>query len=138
MKNKIQLSVLLIFAVIMIVGVQGCKKYPEGPMISLSSRTSRVSNSWKVDNYKVNGTDYTSLVSGYTEIYSTDGNYSYKFGLLSGTGKWASQNNDLEIRVTGTDNQTSVTLFIQKLEEKQFWYYYMDGNDKKEFHMIEE
>ena len=138
MKNKIQLSVLLIFATMMVIGIQGCKKYPDGPMISLSSRTARVSNSWKVDNYKVNGDDYTSLVSGYTEIYSTDGNYSYKFGLISGTGKWAFQNNDAEIRITGVDNQSSETLFIQKLEEKQFWYYIMDGNDKKEFHMIQQ
>ena len=138
MKNKKQFAVLIIFVSMILVGIQGCKKYPEGPMISLNSRTSRLSNSWKVDNYKVNGDDFTSLVSGYTEIFSTDGNYSYKFGLISGTGKWVFQNNDLEVRITGTDNQSSETLFIQKLEEKQFWYYYMDGTDKKEFHMIEE
>jgi len=138
MKNKIQLPALLLLAAIAIIGIQGCQKYPDGPMISLKSRTERVSNSWKVDNYKVNGDDFTSLVSGYTEIYTTDGNYSYKFGIISGTGKWAFQNSDEEIRITGTDNQSSVTLFIQKLEEKQFWYYIMDGTDKKEFHMIEE
>lgn len=138
MKNKKQWSILIVFAVILLLSIQGCKKYPDGPMISLTSRTERVANSWKVDNYKVNGDDYTSLVAGYTELFSTDGNYSYKFGLISGTGTWAFQNKDAEIRITGTDNQSNVTLYIQKLEEEQFWYYIMDGNDKKEFHMVEE
>jgi len=138
MKNKKQFTVLVIFAAMVFIGIQGCQKYPDGPLISFKSRTERVSNNWKVDNYKVNGNDYTSLVTSYTELFTTDGNYSYKFGLLSGTGKWAFQNKDTEIRITGTDNQSAVTLFIQKLEEKQFWYYIMDGDDKKEFHMIED
>jgi hypothetical protein len=138
MKNKNKLTVLIICAAFMLVGIQSCKKYSDGPIISLNSRTERVANTWIVDNYKINGSDFTSLVSGYTETYSKDGNYSYSWGAISGTGTWAFQNKDAEIRITGTNNQTSVTLYIQKLEEKQFWYYYMDGNDKKEFHMIEE
>jgi len=137
MKNLKQYVMLVVFTSIMFIGFQGCKKYPDGPLISFKSRTERVSNSWKVDNYKINGNDYTSLVTGYTELFTKDGSYSYKFGLISGTGTWVFQNNDAEIRITGTDNQSTVTLHIQKLEDKQFWYYIMDGNDKKEFHMIE-
>lgn len=138
MKNKIKLTALIILTGLMIVGIQSCKKYSDGPIISLNSRTERVANTWKVDNYKVNETDLTSLVTDYTETYTKDGNYSFKWGVLSGTGNWAFQNSDTEIRITGTDNQSSETLFIQKLEEKQFWFYYMDGNDTKEFHMIQE
>ncbi len=119
-----------------IITVTGCKKYPDGPLLSLHSRTERVANTWKVDNYKVNGNDYTSLVSGYTETYSKDGNYSYTWGSVSGTGSWKFQNSDKEIALTGISNQSSYTLVILKLEEDQFWYYYMDGSDKKEFHMI--
>lgn len=115
----------------------GCQKYSEGPMLSLRSRTERVANTWKVDNYKVNGSDYTSLMGGYTETYSKDGNFSYAWGNLSGTGKWAFQNKDAEIKISGINNTSSQTLFILKLEEKQFWYYYMDGNDRKEFHLVE-
>jgi len=137
MKNKFKSIVIVLFSGTMLLSVQGCKKYNDGPLISLASRTERVANTWKVDNYKVNGNDYTSLVTNYTETYTKNGNYSYEWGSFSGTGTWAFQNNDKEIRITGTDNQTSITLFILKLEEKQFWYYYMDGNDKKEFHMIQ-
>ena len=138
MKNKIKLVVLIAFAGLLTFGVESCKKYPEGPTISLRSRKERVANTWKVDNYKINGTDFTSLVADYTETYTKDGNYSYKWGILDGTGTWSFQNNDEEIKLTGTSGtQSSHTLIIQKLEEKVFWYYYMDGNDKVEFHMIE-
>lgn len=129
------ISILL--GIITLTSIQSCKKYPEGPGISFRSKTERVSNTWKVDNYKINGSDYTSLVVGYIETFSKDGNYSFSFGSIVGTGKWEFQNKEMEIRITGTSNQSSETLFIQKLEEKQFWYYYMDGNDKMEFHMIQ-
>ena len=137
MKNKMKLTAIIIISGLMLFGIQSCKKYEDGPMFSLSSRTQRVANKWKVDNYKVNGTDYTSLVSDYTETYTKAGAYSYQWGILSGTGTWAFQNNDAEILITGIDNQSTVTLVIQKLEEKQFWYYIMDGSDKKEYNMIQ-
>ena len=135
-KNRISTFVILI-AVLVIATNMGCKKYPEGPMISFHSRAERVANTWKVDNYKINGSDYTSLVAGYTEMYTKEGNYSYSWGGVNGTGTWVFQNKDSEIRITGTSNQSDYTLVILKLEEKQFWYYYMDGKDKKEFHMIQ-
>ena len=136
MKTKITV-LLILLSTITITSIESCKKYPDGPVLTFESRTARVANTWKVDNYKINDVDYTSLVSGYTETYSTDGNYSFSWGVLVGTGSWAFQNNDAEIRITGVDNMSSETLYILKLEEKEFWYYYMDGNDKKEFHMIE-
>ena len=36
----------------------------------------------------------------------------------------------------GSDGHSSGTLYILKLEEKQFWYYTMDGNDKYEYHLV--
>lgn len=134
MKSIHKFSLLIFLSAI--ITVSGCKKYPDGPVLSLHSRAERVANTWKVDNYKINGSDYTSLVSGYTETYSKDGNYSYAWGNASGTGSWKFQNSDKEIALTGINNQGSYTLVILKLEEDQFWYYYMDGSDKKEFHMI--
>ncbi len=138
MKANFKISVvLLLLACMALPALQGCKKYPDGPALSLRTRTARVANTWKVDNYKINGNDYTSLVSGYTETFSKEGAYSYSWGNTAGTGTWAFQNEDQEIRLTGVSNQDSYTLVILKLEEKEFWYYYMDGNDKNEFHMIQ-
>lgn len=137
MKTNRKFSVLpLLFAFMILFSVQSCKKYEDGPEFSFASRTERVANTWKVDNYKVNGTDYTSLVSSYNETFTNKGAYSYTWGVLNGSGTWAFQNKDSEIKLTGGDGQASRVLFIQKLEEKAFWYYYMDGNDKHEMHLV--
>jgi hypothetical protein len=136
MKNSFKMILLMMIIGIVIPFNQGCQKYPDGPVISLKSKTTRISNTWVIDNYKLNGTDYTSLVSGYSETFTKEGGYSYKFGLLEGTGVWAFANNNEIVRITGIDNQSNVDLVIQKLDDSQFWYYYMDGDDKKEFHMV--
>lgn len=136
MKIKITAMLLLIVA-FTITATVGCKKYPEGPAISLHSRAERVANTWKVENYKINGTDYTSLVSGYEQTFSKDGAYSFSWGSTNGSGTWVFQNDEAEIRITGTNNQSSETLYILKLKEKEFWYYIMDGNDKQEYHLLQ-
>jgi len=138
MKKIKKISIILtLLAITMMPLVQSCKKYPDGPLINFYSRTGRVANTWRVENYLKNGTDYTSLMAGYTETYTENGNYSYSWGNLSGTGVWAFQNSDTEIRLTGISHQESRTLTILKLENKAFWYYYFDGNDRIEFHMVQ-
>jgi len=134
MKNRFYFLALI--SILLATTIQSCQKYSDGPMFSLRSRTERVANEWKVDNYSINGTDFTSLVSNYTETFTSNGGYSYSWGLLNGTGTWKFQNNDEEIQLTGTDNQSDRTLVILKLEEDAFWYYYMDGNNKYEIHLI--
>ena len=137
MKKTKKISIILtLIAISMMPLVQSCKKYPDGPLINFESRTSRISNTWRIENYQKNGTDFTSLMAGYTETYTKDGNYLYLWGSHSGTGVWAFQSNDEGIRLTGVSNQESHTLVILRLESKSFWYYYMDGNDRHEFHMI--
>jgi hypothetical protein len=136
MKNIKKLSVGLVLAVLLLASVQSCSQYPDNNGITLVSKIDRVSKTWEVENYKVNGVDYTSLVSSYTETFTKTGDYSYLWAIIGGTGTWAFQNNDAEIKITGTTNLTSKTLVILRLENTEFWYYYMDGADKKEFHMI--
>lgn len=136
MKNSIKLSAIIIFTILMMPVFQGCEKYVDGPSFSFKTRAERISSRWEVENYKINDNDYTSLVSNYSETFSKNGDYSYSWSIGNGSGTWVLQNNDMEIQLSGSDNRSSRTLFIQKLEEKSFWYYYMDGNDKHEFHMI--
>ena len=136
MKNKKSSLFIIVLVGLMLLGVQGCSKYPDNEGITFVSKLDRVTNVWKVDNYKLNDVDYTSLLAGYTETFTKEGSFSYQWAILGGTGTWAFQNKDAEIRMTGVNNQTSRTLYILKLEENAFWYYYLDGNDKKVFHMI--
>lgn len=135
MKNKILIPVLLT-AFLTTLLYSSCKKYPDGPNFSLRSRSERLANRWEIENYKINGTDFTSLVSGYSETYSKKGAYSYTWGILNGSGNWDFQNADKEIKLTGSDGQSSRRLYILKLEEKSFWYYYYDGTDKYDLHLV--
>jgi hypothetical protein len=134
---KTNISVLILALMFLSIPIlQSCKKYEEGPTVSLRSRTERVANKWQVENYKINGEDYTSIVSEYTEQFSKPESYSYTWGNLDGAGTWAFQNNDKEIKLKGNDDQSSRTLYITKLEEKSFWYYYMVDGDKYDVHLI--
>jgi hypothetical protein len=136
MKNSFKMVLIMVLFGVVLPFSQGCQKYPDGPLISLKTKSARISNTWEVDNYKVNGTDYTSLVSGYSETFTKEGTYTYEMGLFNGTGTWAFTNNNETVLITGVDNQSTVELVIQKLDDSQFWYYIMDGSDKKEYHMI--
>ncbi|MFN5415588.1 MAG: hypothetical protein ACK5B9_00925 [Flavobacteriia bacterium] len=129
-------AIIILGLAIILPTLSSCSKYENGPALSLRSKSERVANTWKVDNYKINGDDVTSLVTSYYEIFSKDGNYSYSWSLFNGVGKWEFQNNSKEIKLTGNDDHSSRTLYILKLEENEFWYYSMDGSDKHEFHLI--
>ena len=136
MKNTKSLFAIVVLAVLMLVGAQSCSQYPDNNGITLVSKVDRVSKTWIVDNYKINGVDYTTLVTAYTETYTKQGAFSFQWAILGGSGTWEFQNKDAEIRITGDSNLTSRTIFILKLEDAEFWYYYMDGADKKEFHFV--
>ena len=131
----------LVLAMLMIVSttIISCKKYPDGPSLSFRSRTARVSNTWKVDQYLFNGSDQTSTMTSinYSETYDKSGNYSYSSSLGGGSGKWVFQNNDEQIKRSGVSSQSSQDLIILRLKQREFWYYYMDGNDKHEFHLVQ-
>jgi len=130
-----------IFSIILIIGASltGCKKYEDGPALSFSSKTARVSNTWKVMSYTINSADITPFLTSinYTETYDKDGNYSYNSTLNAGAGKWEFQADKEQIKRSGVSGQSTETLYILRLKEKEFWYYFLDGNDKHEIHLQE-
>ena len=135
--NSIKLKQIAI-VLTLIISLWSCKKYEYGPLLSLRSKTERVANTWRVEQYKINDADNTSVLTSinYTETYDKDGNYSYSSSLGSGSGKWVFQNNDQEIRRSGVSGQSSETLYILKLKENEFWYYYLDGSVRHEIHLV--
>jgi hypothetical protein len=137
MKNA-KLIVTILLAVLLELGLNSCKKYPEGPVLSLRSRKERVANNWKVEKVTFNGNDITSNYTNisFNETYDKKGNYSYNSTLGSGSGKWSFQNNDTQIKRQGVSGMSTVELTILKLKEKSFWYRFNDGKDTFEFHLI--
>lgn len=135
------MKIKIIYTCIVIVtaSIIGCKKYEEGPILSLRSKTARVANTWKVESFTMNGSDFTSTFTSinYTETYDKDGNYSYNSSAGSGSGKWVFESDKEQIKRSGVSGQSSATLYILRLKEREFWYYYMNGNDRHEFHLKE-
>ncbi|HEX7414887.1 MAG TPA: hypothetical protein VF411_12660 [Bacteroidia bacterium] len=134
MKTKNILAGLLIILSLL----TACKKYPDGPWISLESRAARVANVWKMEQVTLNGLDVTSTYKNinYIETYDKIGNYSYSSTVGSGSGKWAFENRDTQIKRSGVSGQPSEDLTILRLEEKSFWYKFIDGKDSYEFHLM--
>lgn len=137
------LSKLFLF-IFSIALLSSCKKYEEGPLLSLRSKEARLANSWKVEKYLENGVDKTSnsqsFFDSYSEEFTKDGIYSYSYVIgndtYTGSGKWEFQSDETEIKVSGVSGASSETLVILKLKNDEFWYYIMDGSDKQEYHLI--
>lgn len=136
MKKTIIKITNLALAIFLLISFNGCTKYEEGPNFSFRSKNERLSNIWKVENYKINDKDYTSLVTSYTETFSNQNAYNYSWGILKGEGSWVFQNDDKEVKLTGNDDQSQRVLTILKLEEKTLWYTYTLDGDKHELHLI--
>lgn len=146
MKNfKFNLAFTFLIGILIFPAIEGCKKYPEGPSISARSKAARIANSWRVESYSKNGLDQTadfmSKKVSYIETFTKDNRWSYTYinpndgKIKAGDGNWRFLNDDKQILITeGSDLHL---LTILKLKEKEFWFYYTDGDDRKEFHLMQ-
>lgn len=142
---------------ILVVGAcvlfDGCKKYPEGPSISLRSKKERVANTWKLDALISGGVDSTAYFTNYFKDYTVsltkNGSYTISyyvaipnFGNISNTesGSWAFKSGKEELLITPTSIAIGTlpapsTLQILKLYEKEMWLRGFYGNSQsKEYH----
>lgn len=106
-----------------VVGIlNSCKKYDESPVLSLKTKTKRLSREWQIQDYYRNGNMETSqlLITNYLESYNKNGSHTRIYidkneNRVSETGQWKFDNNKEEIRVTGigsiewTDQTSSVS-----------------------------
>ncbi len=139
MKKKMILPLIALIA----ITFSACRKYEEGPGISLLSRKRRVENSWFVEKCLVNGADSTAVYAQYYagEFYDLDGNYRtlyarHIWGVTPAEvyGTWEFQNRDREIKRTLSDGTIEIIEII-RLKNNSFWYRTKCGNDVVEFHL---
>lgn len=143
MKKIILYSLLIaIFSAFFI----GCKKYPDGPSLSLLSRKARLSNTWHLSKYYENGVDKTAdfnaIFQNAVITIAKDGSYSLKykaFGVTdySETGTWRFTDDDAYFETNPTNGTGSVAQHrILRLKDKELWYEDSDANGLKEYHLI--
>lgn len=123
---------LLSVAALMIGGIAltSCKKYEEGPALTLLSKKARVAGTWELEAYLENDVDKTSdyrqVVTGETIVYEKDGsytaNYQTVFGEQNDAGSWEFINDKLEIKgVSNTAGNDPDTMVIVRLKNKEMW-----------------
>ncbi len=130
MKTKnILLSLLVLVS---IITFDSCKKYPDGPMLSLRTKTERVSNVWRVEKLTKNGTDIT--VSATEKIYEfkKDGTFIYSSGSKVVQGTWAFIDKKERLDVKTSD---PFKWDILRLKEKEMWVRENDA-DFFEYHLV--
>jgi hypothetical protein len=115
-------QIALLFTGIALVTISSCKKYPDGPLLSLHSKEKRIAGSdyktWDVVYYSINGLDSTSYLQaqpyygkfGFYSKNAKDPNYFYTSGCGT-SGKWKLTNNKKDLYIYQRQRCTSVPQF---------------------------
>ena len=106
----------------------GCKKYEDGPLISIIPKNERVANTWVIDRAMADNQDVTADYNQYQLYLTRDGDAeltaSYKvFGVTYTTdtdGTWEFTNNKDNIKFDYEDDGQDKEYQILKLTEKEF------------------
>jgi hypothetical protein len=117
------------FFLVLGLTLPACKKYDEGPLISLTPREERIANTWVIDKAIEAGNDVTSSYDNYVLVLTTDHaatlNAQYEFfGVPINTqtnGTWAFGNDDENLILDFEDNVADGTYLILRLTEPQLW-----------------
>lgn len=127
MKHLAQLSLFILF-----ISFASCKKYEDGPAISLLSKKARIANIWKVDTYYLNGkdktTEYRQLVVREKLIFFQSGEFQYSelsnwiWATPEYSGTWKFVNDKEEVELTpSTSTVKTKTYKILRLKNKSLW-----------------
>ena len=127
--------------VVILISVTGCQKYPEGPLVSLRTKTERVANQWKVAQALDNGSDVTSSYNMFELRLTKKGGatLSIKYTALGATleytteGQWSFVNNKEKISFDYDNNDADRVYRILKLEEEEMWLKEDNGNIELHF-----
>ena len=133
-------SIYLIFLIssLFFTTLTSCKKYEEGPFLSIRSKTQRVANTWKIERATQKGRDITSEYIDERYTFTKSGDYTSTgdgFFDFPEKGKWALINNDEELQTVteGIGGKTVRNFKILKLKESGMWLQI----DDFEFHLVQ-
>jgi hypothetical protein len=119
-----------------------CKKYEEGPVVSLKSKTERLANTWKVEKAMENGENKLSEYNNIRITLTREGYYFYyTVGLasfsFSFTGSWklVNDNKVMEAEVKDGAGVPIIKRYkIIRLKENEVWL--IDLDNMRELRLI--
>ncbi len=117
MKKKILSLSLIAMVGLGIVATPSCKKYPEGPSLSIKSKKARLAGTWKESKVIKENGDAGTPDNTYTLTFTKDGKVTVKtdagmLGTLSVDGTWKFDNKKENI-ITTYGNSTSQRKIIE-------------------------
>ena len=137
MKTKI---LLFCFSVSVIIFLDGCKKYEDGPSITLRTAKSRITNQWSYKETLYDGrtpnTGFERLGNAYIgDNIDIKKDGSYVAGSTSSySGNWSFSSDQKSVTFTPNGSSSSDTYIILKLTNKEFWVQYDNDGHNWEFH----
>ena len=92
-------KIIFFFVIVVFIINASCKKYPDGPLLSLHSKLERLCRTWDVSTFTINGVDSTSYLKnqifyGTYQFLTPQGdepgmaNYITKNSNYQGLGSW--------------------------------------------------
>lgn len=106
-----------------------CKKYEEGPALSLRSKKERVANTWEIEKAYDDGEDVTDSYDQFELQLLNNGEATlaaiYTYGDFTfeaeTNGDWSFENNKEELRLDFEDDDADRTYQILRLKEDELW-----------------
>jgi hypothetical protein len=112
-----------------------CKKYSEGPLLSLRSREARLINSWVCAKVMVNNQESTPFYSKYSYAINANNSYTENNGYTVVNGTWALTSNDDSLIVTFNNNQVLHRFKIMRLKNRSLWLVEDRNTSTYEWHL---
>lgn len=115
---------ILIIGASVAAAFPSCKKYEDGPRLSMHTKKARIANVWQFDKVIAsNGSTITSLYDGMTVEFKKDGKYVETQNNYSATGTWELVEDKEKIKITYDAGHTDPSeLTIRRLTNKEFWF----------------
>ena len=137
MKKIVQFVIALL---VISSAISSCRKYEEGPNVSLRTKAARVTNNWRIESAQLNGTEVSldPLWAKQKHDMYRDGKYiitiinPITLEARNLQGNWTLYDHDTKIALTTKNfsgNIYSTNEFnILKLYNKQFWIRKVDNS----------
>jgi hypothetical protein len=128
-------SVLALILTGLLFSFAGCKKYDDGPALSLMSKKARLDGNWTVSivlNNDVDATEYYPEDYGY--VFDKNGTVKKKYNQVDILGVWEFNEEKSEIRITLGASPTPEVYTILRLTNKHLWWKRVVAGDVIEEH----
>lgn len=133
MKNRISLIALAC----MVLALISCKKYEDGPALSLRTKKSRLVNEWEYDYVRAaNGDNITASYANSTIEFTKDETYISTIGSSTETGTWQFAHDKEDVVMTEPSSGGTLTLHITRLKARELWFTVEQGSGTYTYHMV--